>query len=367
MDVFERVREVNEGARLTEDRISGARSRLMDGIDASRTRKRKRLARRPMILIAGAVVGVGAVTTAVVAINQPMTPPPRTEAAPVVTPDPRQPRPVIPKPEVTAGAVVAAPFPGTTPEAGQYLRIESAIEYLNYRTPEGAVSSWNSFQGAPIVSALVTRDRQRLFMPADRSDDWYSESGPFGERLEFFPGDQSAEERAVWDSLLPVRLDVQGYWTTGGLAGDALPMVGSTEYYAELPRDPQALLDSVRLRVSEWTATPAEADDALLELLTFDLLRNIAPADVRETYLAALRLSGLAQTDASTPGITTYEFRRELYNPRTETISVDQTTGWVKEHTVRYDRAEGAETDMAPDGLTDIRTTSTVTIVNSGP
>lgn len=367
MDVFGRVREVNAGTGLADDRISGARARLLQGIDDSRLAERKRLTRRPMFLIAGAVAGVAAVTAGVVIVNQPASPKQRVVAEPAQTVEPSAPAPTTPLPEPTTGAVITEPFPGTTPQAGQYLRIESETEYVNYRDFQGSVFNWTSYQGAPPVSALLTRDRTQLYVPADRSGDWYNEQGPVAVRVQFFPADQSPGDESAWDVSMPVQPGVFGQWTTGGLGGDAQPLVGSTESYADLPRDPQALLDDVRARISGWTSTQQEADDALLEQLTFELLRNIAPADVREAYLGALALSGLVQTEASGTGAISYQFRRDQYSPRTETIFVDEATGWVMQHDVRYDRADGAAGDMVPTTVPDIRTKNTVSIVDSAP
>lgn len=367
MDVFERARDVNAGTSLSVDRIAGARARLLDGIDASRTLARKKVTRRPMFLIAGAVASVAVVTAGAVVVNQLTAPPPRVEAVPVRTADPREPGQTLPKPAPTTGTGVAEIFPGTTPQAGQYLRIESDIERLFYQDSSGAVIGWNSYQGSPVVSALLTRDRRELYVPADRSGDWYNETGPFAERIQFFPGSQSPVDESAWDGMMPVQPEVNGWWTTGGLGGDMLPPRGSTESYAQLPRDPQALLDDLRAQISSWASTQQEADDALLEGLTFELLLNIAPADVREAYLDALALSGLVQTDGSGSGIIRYQFRRDLSSPRTETISVDEATGWVLQHDVRYDRADGATSDIVPASVPDIRTTYAVAIVSSGP
>lgn len=367
MDGFERVREVNTGASLTEDRVSRARSRLLDGIHAGRVAERKRLVRRPMFLIAGAVATVTAVTATVVVISQPTAPSPRVEAVPVATGDPRTPGETIPRPESTAGAVVTEPFPGTTPQAGQYLRVESDIERLHYRDAQGVAFNWTSYQGTPPSSALLTRDRMQLYVPADRAADWYNEQGPFSERVQYFPEEQSPADESAWEVSLPTQPEVNGGWSTGGLGGDAFPIVGSTAYYDAIPRDPQALLDGLRVKISGWTSTQHEADDALLEHLTFDLLLNIAPADVREAYIGALSLSSLVQTDSTGDGTIRFQFRRDLYHPRTETISVDAATGWVTEHDVRYDRPDGAESDMVPTSVPDIRTRYTVSIVNSAP
>lgn len=364
MDVFERVREVNRGAGLTEDRIAEARARLLAAIEGGA--ERKRLTRRPMVVIVGAVAGVAAVTAGVVVVAQLSTPAPRVEAVPQETVRPTPQAVPTPLPSPTSGTTVTEPFPGTTPQAGQYLRIESDIQRVNYRDSQGAVFAWPSYQGSSLVSALLTHDRWQLYMPADRSADWYNENGPFAERVQFF-GDPSSSEEAAWSVAMPVQPESNGWWSAGGLGGDMNPPRGSTESYAQLPRDPQALLDDLRVRISGWTSTPREVDDALIEGLTSELLLNIAPPDVRKAYLDALSLSGLVQTSGASTGTIRYEYRRDLYDPRTETITVDEATGWVMEHDVRFDRAGNAAADIVPASVPDIRTTFTVSIVDSAP
>lgn len=369
MDVLQRVRELNVGASLREEQLSGARARLLDGIDADRAKVQKQTARRPMFLIAGAVAGVAAVTATVVVISQPSETPLRIEAVPIPTIETREPGQTIPKPEPTAGTVVTPPFPGTTPHAGQYLRVERVTEWLHYRNSANEVFpwAWAMQSGSSPVSALLARDREEQYVPADRTGDWYQTHGPIAERVQLFPGGQGSDEQAAWDQRMPMEPQITESWSTGGLAGDSLPLTGSTEYYADLPRDPEALLDYLRLKIAGWASTQAEADDALLEDLTFTLTSNVAPADIREAYIGAFALSGLARVDESVDGTVSFHVRREQYNPRTETVSVDEATGWATEHIVRYDRGNRASEDMVPPEVPDVRTTYTVSIVNSVP
>ena len=370
MDVFERVREVNTSASLTDDRVAAARARLLSGIDESRERNRRRLAHRTL-LIAGAVATTAAVATAVVVFTQETAPPPRVEAIPTPTPTatPQPQASPSPQPSATSGTGTTEPFPGTTPQAGQYLHIVSVTERLHYRSSSGEVFpwAWTTQSSSPPVSALLARDHDEQYVPADRSGDWYQAHGPTAEKVTLFPGVQGPDEEQRWNTLMPMDGKVGETWSTGGLAGDAFPPVGSTEYYADLPREPHALLDHLRTVVGTWTSGQEETDDALLENMTSTLLSNFAPADVREAYMGALTLSGLARTTPSDDGTVSFEVRREQYSPRTETMLVDETTGWVTVHTVRYDRESGASGDMVPADVPDIRTTYTVSLVNSGP
>ena len=365
MDVFERVRDVNAGTSLTEDRIIAARLRLLHGIDDSRSAERKRLAKRPMFVIASAVAGVAAVTAGVVVVSQLTAPAPRVEAIPAPTADPREPGQTIPKPEPTSGTTITEPFPGTTPQAGQYLHVANTTERLLYR--DGRIFSWPAHGDFPPISGLLIRERSQTFMPADRSDDWYFEYGPSAERVQFFPEDQGPAGELAWDNQYPVNSEVTGYWNTGGQAGDSDPQTGSTAGYAAYPRDPQALLDYLRTQVAAYSPAPEAVEDGLVENFIWTLQSNIAPADVRAAFLGAFELSGLAQIDVTNDGKTRYQVHRSLFDARTESIVVDPTTGWVTEYTMRYDRTDGAEGDMVPANVPDVRTTFTVSIVNSVP
>lgn len=367
MDVFERVRDVNRGTSLTEDRIIGARIRLLQGIEDSRSAERKRLTKRPMFLIAGAVAGVAAVTAGVVVVGQLTSATPQVEAIPAPTVDPREPGPTIPKPAPTSGTTITEPYPGTTPQAGQYLHVASVSERLLYRDGRVMIFPWSGHGDFPPISALLVRERTEQYVPADRSGDWYSAYGPTAERVQFFPEDQGPAGELAWDNMMPVNPEVNGSWSTGGLAGDVDPPNGSVEFYAPLPRDPQALLDYLRATFSDYAPTPAASDDTLLEHLMSTLKSNIAPADVRAAFLGALELSGLAQVDTASNGAVVYQVRRDLFTPRTEKITVDPATGWVTEYWMRYDRTDGASGDMVPADVPDVLTRFTVSIINSGP
>ncbi|WP_407360389.1 hypothetical protein [Microbacterium sp. LBN7] len=365
MDVFERVRDVNAGTGLTEDRIIGARIRLLQGIDDSRSAERKRLLKRPMFLIAGAVAGAAAVTAGVVVVSQLTAPSPHVEAIPAPTAGPREPGQTVPKPEPTSGTTITEPYPGTTPQAGQYLHVGITSERLLYR--DGRVFVWPAHGDFPPISGLLVREYSQTYVPADRSGDWYFEWGPSSERVQFFPEDQGPAGELAWDNQVPVNPEVIGSWNTGGQPGDGDVQTGSTAWYAPYPRDPQALLDYLRAQAATYAESPEAVDDALIENLIFTIQSNIAPADVRAAFIGALELSGLAQKETTADGKTRYQVHRALFDARTETLTIDPATGWATEYTLRYDRTDGAAGDMVPANIPDIRATYTVSIVNSVP
>ena len=366
MNVLERVREVNAGASLSESRLADARSRLMDGIEANRTAEWKRLVRRPMFLIVGAVAGVAAVTAAAVVINQPAPPAPRVEAVPVPTVGPREPGQNLPKPDPTTGTGVTEIYPGTTPQAGQYLRVRATSESLLYMGQDGVVFQWRFHDDRVPVSALLVRDESAIYGPADRAGEWISLYGPTSQRVQFFAPDPGAGDESSWDAF-PADSEVRESRNKGGLAGDVIPALGSSELYSSFPRDPRALLDFLRTFERAYDLTDEQRDEAAVDN-AFNLLRsNLAPADLRAALVAALDLSGLAQASPSGDASITYRMPFRHLESRTDTLTIRTATGWATEYTVRWDRADGEVDDVVPTTVPDTRMTYSVDIVDVAP
>lgn len=368
MDGFERVREVNTGVNLTDERIAGARARLLEGIDLGAATARKRMSRRPVFLIAGAVAGVAAATATVMVVGQLTAPAPRVEAIPAPTAEPpRQPGEVLPHPAPTGGTGITEPFPGTTPQAGQYLSIRTTDERILYRDAGAAWYyewSWRPNGAAPVAAATY-RGISTLYVPGDRSAEWIGRSGPTDERLAAFPADQAGG----WDAMVPYRADVQTWTYTGGIGGEILPLTGSDDWYLQYPSDPQALLQWLRDRASGQGAEPGAVDDIALSDVIDELIGNYAPAATRATFIEALALSEDVEVTATEGDVVTYRCRfMQMGDPVTVTVSIDQTTGWVVEYTSRRDRTDAdAAVDPAPADIPDIRKTMTVSIVDALP
>ncbi|WP_341934082.1 hypothetical protein MRBLWO14_003207 [Microbacterium sp. LWO14-1.2] len=366
MDVFERVREVNTGVSLTDERIAGARVRLLEGIDTGVVTARKRASRRPMFLIAGAVAGVAAATATVVVVGQLTAPAPQVEAIPAPTVEPtRQPGEVLPHPAPTGGTGITEPFPGTTPQAGQYLSVQNMTETLLYR--DGQDVYQGDFPYGPLTSALLVRGHSATYMPADRSGEWISVNGPDAERVRFFPEDQWPAGALAWDNILPVRPDVTESRDTRDVV-DGSPEPGSAAFYAQFPADPQSLLDQLRAKDRGHEQRDAERRDAAVQDIVTVLRVSDAPASVRQTFVAALALSG-AEVVSAANGITTYRMRYDHFGARTDTISISDATGWATEYTLRWDRVSGssADGDVVPPTVPDIRMTYSVSIVDAVP
>ncbi|MBN6192799.1 hypothetical protein JQN58_38635 [Aneurinibacillus sp. BA2021] len=361
MDVFERVREVNRGAGLSEEHLTSARARLLTGIDAGVAAERARRVRRPLFLVAGAVAGVAAATAGVVMLSQLTAPEPRVEAVPVQTLDPRPHGDPLPRPSATSGTGATEPFPGTTPQAGQYLQIRCTSDALYFRDGVGGVFRWPRSGDPQTISAAVMRSHAVEYVPADRAGTWVSRYGPSMERVELF-GTDTEVMRWTWDSLAPYRPEVSELQSVGGRQYGDLPPVGGPGYYDAAPRDPQGLLDY-------WSSFFAEAgsarDDSVLMEILSQLKQNIAPPDVRSAYLSALQLTGRATVDSTAGSEVTYRVEFTDIDARTETITIDTTTGWVVESAIWYVKQSGQ--DLVPSGVPDERTTYDVSIVDAIP
>ncbi|MFJ6531007.1 hypothetical protein [Microbacterium sp. NPDC091662] len=366
MDVFERVREVNRGAGLTEERITAARARLLIGIDEGRSAERKRITRRPMFVIAGAVAGVAAATAGVVVVNQLTAPNPRVEA---VRPETVRPTPqTSPTPQAapTSGASVTEPFPGTTPEAGQYLKIVTTDDRLLYLDPATSIYQWwfRPEEHQP-TTAAVLRERHELYVPGDRTGEWISQFGPSNEKTWLYP--ESQDSLRLWNNVAPYRAEIYESSYVGGFGDGEMPIPGSAQWYAQYPDDPGQLIQFFRDKFASGAAEPERAEELMLNALSEELMANYAPAQTRKTLLQALELTGRAEKISVSAGVIIYRIHYSVMSiPTTTTISIDAETGWVTEFTSRVDRG-GNEDGIVPANIPDIRKTFTVSIVDSLP
>jgi hypothetical protein len=163
-----------------------------------------------------------------------------------------------------------------------------------------------------------------------------------------------------------VKQEVDKWTYVGGLGGDTLPLTGSLESYDQYPQDPPALIQYFLDRTSGDTEPDPEGSATLT--IAGVLLSNYAPAETRAVFLEALRLSPRAEMVSDENGLITYRVHADGWQgPSTTTFTIDKSTGWATEYAVRFDRMEGADDDMAPTDLPDIRRTFTVSIVDAIP
>lgn len=371
MDVFERVREANAGAELTGDQVSRARSRVLGGIDHRTAVARRRSARRPTYLIAGGIVGVAAITTAVLVVNHNMASPPRVEAVPATSAKPVPTAPSTPKPTpsmgVGAGIGVVEPFPGTTPQSGQYLEIRSTDESLVYQGQSESDAQLFHWTGAAApVAAVVLRSVNRIYVPGDRTAEWVGRDGPANERVQIYPGGTVGDP--VSSSVFAYRSEVQEWSFPGGIGGEIEPREGSLQSYAQYPTDPQALIRYFRDQVNAGGKVGEAAEQAVAFQIIGVLLTNYAPAQTRATFLKALELTEQTQITPTAGHLTTYSLHLvdDLSGSRTIAVTVDSATGWVVEYDAKWDQDGGAGSIVPPE-VPGIHRTFTISIVDALP
>jgi hypothetical protein len=253
------------------------------------------------------------------------------------------------------------PFPGTTPQAGQYLHVQNVTEALLYRDGRVMVYRWAERGEFPPISALLVRDSLETYVPGDRSGEWIIRGGPRSQRVQFFPEDQGPAGELAWDNLLPADGQISETRSPGGEA----IRTRLDGWYSTLPTEPQALLDYL-FTLFASDSSPEQSAQNVVELLIAELRSNQAPAEIRATFLSALQATDIAQIVSTQDGITTYRMRLDSMGGHTDTLSIDDVTGWATEYTMRFDREDDAQ-DPAPSDIPDVRMTYTVSIVDSAP
>ncbi len=364
MDVFERVREVNRGAGLAEERITGARARLLAGIDESHRRDRKRMVRRSLMIV-GAMAGAAAVTVTVVAVNQPSALPRLIEALPpVATPESPDPVPPAPTPTTASSALSAAAQAAgantaPSPQQGQYLKIEREVNNLVLYGDTNPETMFDASR-ADATAAWIGHGRWTIYVPADRSGGWVQEFSSPPPVTTFYGSDAEAHAQE-WSGGGRETFFER---TSGGLGatGPGELSRASDAYYAAFPRDPQALLEWIRVSNgatdgSEWSI------GTVTEVLLQELQYNTAPADLRASMYQALALLPNATVAAVNGDTTTISFSSNAGRWVRNEITIDMTTGLVVGSAIRGDVGTG----IVPEDVPDSWMTVTVTVVDSAP
>ncbi|KQR38050.1 hypothetical protein [Microbacterium sp. Leaf159] len=367
MDVFERVRDVNAGLTLTEDRVSAARLRLLQGIDDSRNAERKRLARRPMFVIAGAVTGVAAVTAGVVVVGQMTAPSPQVEAIPTFAPTP-PPSPSTGDPferatvasvlESAAGATVAGGALEAAP--GQYLRVEHQTTQLVLYQPTDQYTKWDATR-ASATAAWTASGTYFTYIPGDRSQEWVTLFEPkttIGQT--FGAGADALATEWLGTTLQEQIIDRHA----GGIDDGSDPQTGSDAYYAQIPRDPQQLLDWYR---TFMIGDVLDEDSQIASMIIQELQRNAAPADLRAAMLLALRAMPNGKIVSVDGSLVTLEFSftwtSDRFDSWTDTLTVDTSSGFVSASS----RTLGSEGTLVPAAVPNFSVVTSISIVDDAP
>lgn len=355
MQLMERVREIGrEDSRVDDRVVATARSALtremVRDTRSADTRSRRRT--WAGISVGGLVAGVAAAAIVVGSILAPPTAP-NAAAAEVLE----------------RASAVTFHAQDTTLTPGQYLRIETVGEHLQFWRAEWADDDDDDtlpFNASREVgdAAVQIRDTRVLYVPADRSDDWFYDWGharvvaSFGAR-----GDEASREWSSWPGAQAVeegRIEVlpAGEYLTEG--GDEPPTPYLADryrpHYAEMPREPQRLLDWLR---AQSGLEGQEADQWLVASLSDPSAINLMPIDLRSAFfLAIARMPGF---DVLTDDGSSATLQYVVPGHRTTTITIDTVQGLVTSIGEGY--GEGGPAGDVVDSVTTVRTS----IVNSAP
>ncbi|MFS0913010.1 hypothetical protein AB3M89_14610 [Microbacterium sp. 179-I 3D2 NHS] len=367
MDVFERVRDIGAGDGLTEDRIIGARIRLLQGIEGSRGAERARLTKKPVFLIAGAVAGVAAATAAAVVVGQLTSPAPRVEAVPTASPTPA-PSPSAGEPferatvasvlESAAGATVAGGALEAAP--GQYLRVEHQTTQLVLYQPTGQYTQWDATRESA-TAAWVAPGTYVTYIPGDRSQEWVTVFEPKTTISQTF-GAEGDALAAEWLAGTLKEQIVDRH--AGGIDDGSDPQMGSDAYYAQIPRDPQQLLDWYRTLM---IGDVLDEDSQIASMIIQELERNAAPADLRAAMLLALREmpnGRILGVDGSSVTLGfSFAWTSDLFDSWTETLTVDTSSGFVSASS----RTLGSGGSLVPESVPNSSVVTSISIVDDAP
>lgn len=368
MDVLDRVRDIGADVELTEARVAAAYYRVRDGLRPHASRSR-----RGMWIGIGGVGGVLAAATAAAAIVVAVTTP-QGVVVEAVTPTPTPPDVVVTPPPPTTpptevvGAVAVlehaaelAPLSSPVLQPGQYLLVQSRLEYIvTYDADIVDAAPYSSARSKAEAGWLVTSSYD-TYIPEDRNGEWVRVFNPDTTVVAWYGPDAEALA-AQWEGEVqrtePIVQRVQGGLIEPLESGYT---TGSAEYYAAMPRDPQALLDWY------WEYNGLEDEEYATEILAqaviMDLELNAAPADLRASMFRVLSLLEGVAVQSVEGDITTLSIDIDIAGAERLTLSVDNETGLVVSSSGT--RAPGSA--IIPDSVPDHRLITTMTVVDSAP
>ncbi len=286
MELMERVREIGaDAAQLTDAGLDGARQTLLREI----AREEHAAATAPRARWIGGAALAGGVAAAVIAVT-------------VLAPSPQAVPSAAAAEVLRRAADVTIDAVDTTLQDGQYLRIEQTFDSVGY--PDDGT------------------DVRVLYVPADRSKDWFYDWGDVKNPSGF--AEQGIERLPAGEFRTP-----EWYVEPQSDPATSRPYVIDVyrPFYHEMPRDPQALLDWFRARGGE-PDEPGGTDDWVLSGFEDPLSINLMPPDLRAAAFRALALMpGIEIVDRERAVVTLQ--RDDLTHARTKTIVIDTAAGLI--------------------------------------
>jgi len=370
MDELDRVRQFGDDIRVSESSVEAARGALMTEIASPARQKR---ARRTWVIggIGGAALVAAAVTAVALVVPRGVVPEPVVDAATprpsatVTAPPPTpEPEPSIEAPTASAvfeqAASLAASSAGSSLATSGYLRVETRNEYLT-TWPQNSARSTAS-------AAWVAGGTYVTYIPVDRTQEWVRVFEPGAEILALY-GDGAEAASRQWQTdladVIGMRSEIR---SRGGLGeGEGEAPRGSDAYYAQMPRDPQSLLEWYGAAAAEGNIDFAQ----VFWVISQDLELNAAPPDLRASMFRALALAPGVSIQSVVGDETTLSFGHDSGYPNdevgggywTETLTIDTSTGLV----VGTSRTMGSGGSVIPDSVPDNRTTTSFSVVPTAP
>lgn len=355
MQLMEQVREIGlDESRVDDHAVAAARRELAREMARNAHPSRTRRRRRTWAGIGAGGLVAGAAVTAIVA---------GSVLAPPATPDAAAAEVWERASTVTFHAQDTALAPG------QYLRIETVGEHLQFWSAEWADDDDENtlpFNASRQVgdAAVLVRDARVLYVPADRAGDWFYDWGhaevvdSFGAR-----GDEASRQWSSWAGAQAVeegRIEVLPAGEHLAEDGDEPPAPYLADryrpHYAEMPREPQRLLDWLR---AQSGMEGQEADRWVVASLSDPSAINLMPVDLRSTFfLAIARMPGfeVLADDGSTATL-----QYVVPGHRTTTIMIDTVQGLVT--SIGEDYGEGGPAGDVADSVTTVHSS----VVDSAP
>ena len=336
MDVLERVREIGAAApAVSEKGVASARRALAEAISAENVRGRdaQRTTRRWIGFGTGSalVASLGAAAFVV---------------ATVVAPSPHGVPSAAAAEVFERAATVTVTAVDTTLAPGQYLKIEQASEWLQpwhaawADDGDESTSPFNWGDRSTADAAVLVRDVRRIYVPADRSEDWFYDWGS-QEVAESF-GARGAEAAAAWLAYPAARMEEgeierlpAGEFSASDVDVPPMPYLADSyrPFYDEMPREPRALLDWFRHRSG---LDAREADDWVIASLEDPLSVNLMPVDLRAATFRALALMPGIVVGRRDGAVVTLERVATAHEDRTTVIVVDTAAGYLRSVSTDY-------------------------------
>ena len=183
MDVLDRVREIGADVELTESQVAQAFDRVREGIRAEPSRSRGRLwigiggVGGVLAAATAAAAIVVSVTTPQAAVVEAVTPTPSAPDVVVTSPPPTTP-PTTPPTEVIGAVAVLehaaelAPLSSPVLQPGQYLRVQSRIEYVVTHDADAVDAAPYSSPRSDAEAGWLVTSSYDTYIPADRHGEW---------------------------------------------------------------------------------------------------------------------------------------------------------------------------------------------------